>query len=91
MLKQVGFLFAPVAVLALAQPSVPPERALSTYIEAHTSEAEALLEGAVNINSGTHLSTLASQTKRAARLPARLARRENKVRSWRAVIARSIR
>ena len=36
-----------------ASPLSSPERKLAAYIDAHDAEAEALLERAVNVNSGT--------------------------------------
>src|SRR5919108_4261656 len=39
--------------MAVLQPSAPPERAMTAYIDAHNDEALALLEKVVNINSGS--------------------------------------
>ena len=49
-----GIVRLAVAIAIGAQPALSPaERAMATYIDAHADEAIALLERAVNINSGT--------------------------------------
>src|SRR3954453_1570833 len=46
--------FAVSAAIGLAQRGAPdPVRAITTYVDAHNTEALALLERVVNINSGT--------------------------------------